>query len=79
MLLLLHYYSTGDQLCPLVECRFCTPAKFAPVERIFSLSGLMMRSHRARMSDSLLETLVYLKGKVCVFWRTDRQTFASVN
>ena len=49
------------RLHPLFERVFCTPATSAPVERIFSQSGLLMRPHPARMSDSLLETLVYLK------------------
>jgi len=31
------------------------------VKRVFSQSGLLMRPHRARMSDALLETLVFLK------------------
>jgi len=31
-------------------------------------------THRARMSDSLLETLIEaFKGKACVFWRTDKR------
>lgn len=40
---------------------FCVPASSAPVERIFSQSGLIMRPNRARMSDSVLESLVFLK------------------
>jgi len=42
---------------PLFDRMFCTPATSAPVKRIFSQSGLLMRPHRARMYDSLLETL----------------------
>jgi len=48
-------------LHPLFCRLLCTPATSAPVERIFSQSGIIMRPHRAKMSDSLLETLVMLK------------------
>jgi len=30
----------------------CTPATSAPVERVFSQSGLLLRPHRARMSNT---------------------------
>ena len=40
---------------------FCSPASSAPVERVFSQSGLLMRPHRARMTDTMLENLVFLK------------------
>jgi hypothetical protein len=33
----------------------------APVECVVSRSGLIIRPHRAQLSDSLLETLVFLK------------------
>jgi len=49
------------RLQPLFQRLFCTPAKSAPVERIFSQSGLLTRPHRAKLSDTMLETLVYLK------------------
>ena len=40
----------------------CTPATSAPVERsYFHMSGIIMRPHRVKMSDTLLETLVFLK------------------
>jgi hypothetical protein len=48
-------------LSPLFSSIFCSPASSAPVERIFSHSGLIMRPNRARMTDTLLERLVYLK------------------
>jgi len=41
---------------------FCCPATSAQVEWVFSQSGLIMRLHRAGMTDQVLETLVYLKG-----------------
>lgn len=50
-----------NHLRPLFHRLFCTPATSAPVERVFSQSGLIIRPHRARMTDSLLETLVFLK------------------
>ena len=46
---------------PLLSYVLCSPATSAPVERVFSQSGQLMRPHRARMSNSLLETLVFLK------------------
>ena len=51
-----------ESLKPLfLRIIFYMPATSAPVERIFSSSGIIMRPHRARMSDSLLETLMFLK------------------
>ena len=46
---------------PLLEKVFCPPATSAPVERIFSHSGLLMRANRARMGDNMLSQLVYLR------------------
>lgn len=55
--------TSSDYVClrPLFSRVFSVPASSAPVERIFSHSGLIMKPHRASMSDSLLEALVYLK------------------
>ena len=50
-----------SQLHQLFELVLCSPASSAPVERVFSQSGLIMRPHRAKMSDELLEALVFLK------------------
>jgi len=49
------------RLQPLFQRLFCTPATSAPVERIFSESGLLMRPHRTKLSDTMLETIVYLE------------------
>jgi len=46
---------------PLLSYVLCSPAMSASVELVFSQSGLLMRPNRARMSNSLLETLVFLK------------------
>jgi len=37
------------------------PATSAAVERVFSHGGLVMKPHRARMSDKLLSNLILLK------------------
>jgi len=46
---------------PLFERILCVPASSAPVERVFSQSSLVMRPNRARMTNALLEELVFLK------------------
>ena len=51
-------------LRPLFQRIMCVPASSAPVERIFSQSGLIMRPNRSRMSDSMLEMLMILKCNV---------------
>jgi len=46
----------------LPEFFVCRPVSCsAPVERIFSHSGLLMRPNKAKMSDPVLEHLVFLK------------------
>ena len=37
------------------------PASSSPVERVFSQGGIILRPHRARMSDNLLSKLIFLK------------------
>jgi len=48
-------------LQPLFDRLFCIPASSAPVERVFSQSGLIMTARRARMSNAVFESLVFLK------------------
>ena len=48
----------------LFEYAFCAPTSSAPVERIFSQSRLITRRNRARMMDSMLESLVFLHCKL---------------
>ena len=46
----------------------CRLSSSAPVERIFSAGGLIMRPHRARLSCNMLKMLVYLKCNFN-FWK----------
>ncbi|CAF4794943.1 unnamed protein product [Rotaria socialis] len=39
----------------------CVPATSAPVERVFSSSGILMRPHRSRLSKNMLSILTLLK------------------
>jgi len=48
-------------LRPLFSRLLCVPASSAPVERVFFQSGLIVRPNRANMSNSLLESLVFLE------------------
>lgn len=46
---------------PLFSRFFSVPATSAPVERVFSQGGLLVRPHRAKLSDGLLEMLMMLR------------------
>ena len=48
----------------LFEKVFCSPATLAPVERVFSTSGLFMWPHRACMGNKLLSELVMIKANL---------------
>jgi len=54
-------YCDFSVLQPLFDRLFCIPASSAPVERIFSQSSLIMTARRARMSNAVLESLLFLK------------------
>lgn len=43
---------------PLLEEIFSVPCTSAPVERVFSHGGIIMRPHRARLSDKTLSQLM---------------------
>ena len=49
---------------PILERVWCVPATSAPVERVFSQSGLILHPNRSRISDTLLEHLVFLKCNI---------------
>jgi len=40
------------------------PATSAPVEKVFSHGGIIMRPHRARLIDTMLSNIVFLKCNV---------------
>ena len=49
-----------NKLFPLAMRTLSVPATSAPVERVFSHSGIM-RPHRAQLSYKLLPNLIFLK------------------
>jgi len=48
-------------LMPLFELVPSAPTSSAPVERVFSQSGLIVMPNHAKMSNKMLEELVFLK------------------
>jgi len=45
----------------LLERVLCVSARSATVDGVISQNGLIIRQNRARMSDKILEQLVFLK------------------
>ena len=50
----------------LNACILVVPANSSPAERVFSKSGLIVRPHRAKMSDKLFESSVFATFPLCV-------------
>jgi len=64
-----------DKLWPLFNRLCCVLATSAPVEDGFSQSGIIMRLHRSKMSDELLETFMFLKWNRRDDWRVQVYKF----
>ena len=45
---------------------FSIPASSAPIERVFSQGGILMRPHRARLGSAMVSDLIYLKCNMSV-------------
>lgn len=54
------------QLYSLAVKVLSIPASSAPVERVFSKGGLIMRPHRARLSHKMVTALVFLKSNMAL-------------
>lgn len=63
--LLLKKRELYPKLSQMAEQVLCVPATSAAVERTFSQSGFLMRSHRSTMTKSTLSRLTLLK---CNAW-----------
>ena len=53
--------SSYQSLCHLARKIMCVPATSAPIERVFSQSGLLMRPHRSKFSQANICILTSLK------------------
>jgi len=56
----INYIQSQTVLRPLFSRLFSVPATSAFVERVTSQGGIIIRPHRSKMSDTLLEMLMYL-------------------
>ena len=56
-----HHSGKYPSISKLAMTVLTVPASSAPVERVFSHGGIIMRPHRARISSKLLEMLMFLK------------------
>lgn len=55
------YYCYWPELSAYAKFILNIPATSAPVERVFSIGGAILRPSRRRLSDSLFEKLLFLK------------------
>ena len=62
-----HHDQQFSQLHVLLEKVIPVPATSVLVKRVLSSSGLLRRSHRARMTDQILAELVFLTCNKTVF------------
>ncbi|XP_060728440.1 uncharacterized protein LOC132861708 [Tachysurus vachellii] len=66
----LEFWSTNrekfPQLYSLVVKVLSIPASSAPVERVFSKGGLIVRPHRARLTHKMVTALVFLKSNMAL-------------
>ena len=51
----------------LVKRILCIPASSAPVERVFSNGGIVVRSHRSNLAPERLQKILFLKCNEHVF------------
>jgi len=56
-----HNSTVLDKLFVPAVRALSVPASSSAVERVFSHGGIILRPHRARMSDKLLSQLIFLK------------------
>ncbi len=66
----LEFWATNREKFPLLHSLavkvLSIPASSAPVERVFSKGGIIMRPHRARLTHKMVTELVFLKSNMAL-------------